>query len=444
LVDVVNIPVLFVDRELRVTRFTPAITQIFPLLPIDRGRLLTDFANKLPGLDLMADLNAVLCTGREIEREVRVAVDDKSRAALMRIRPYRGVDGNTDGMVLTFFDIDAISIAAHGEIARYAALCLASGDAIIGISLEGMVTAWSPGAERLLGYTAGEIEGKHISILALPGREHEQSALLEQVCSGKEVAPYDSMQRRKDGTIVQVSIRAGPVLSGEGVPVSVCETMHDITERRQAEERTALLTRELAHRTRNLLSVVHATMVHTAENSTDKESFIRSVDDRLRTMSQAHDLLIANNLKGAPAADLVRSCLKPFVTNEENLEIHGPAVMLNADAVHNFSLVLHELATNALKYGALTRPQGKVLVSWELDGPENKSPRFRMSWREMGGPSVVPPQRTGFGTSVISEAPKHELDAEVTLAYEAAGVSWSIDMPADRAVAEETMKVRGA
>jgi two-component sensor histidine kinase len=140
------------------------------------------------------------------------------------------------------------------------------------------------------------------------------------------------------------------------------------------------------------------------------------------------------NLTAAAAHDR-RHGLPQHVT--KRLEMHGPAVHLKADVVHNLSLVLHELATNALKYGALTRPQGKVLVSWELDGSELKSPRFRMSWRETDGPCIAPPQRTGFGTSVIREAPKHELGAEVTLAYEAAGLFWSIDMPADRAVDEK-------
>ena len=114
--------------------------------------------------------------------------------------------------------------------------------------------------------------------------------------------------------------------------------------------------------------------------------------------------------------------------------MHGPPVLLKADTVHVLSLVLHELGTNALKYGALTAPQGRIVVSWELDGTEVKSPRFRMSWREVDGPSVVPPQRKGFGTEVINDAPKYELGAQVTLAYDPAGLIWNIGLPANRAV----------
>jgi PAS domain S-box-containing protein len=325
-------------------------------------------------------------------------------------------------------------VAAHAETARYAALSRASGDAILGLSLDGAVNAWSRGAERLLGYTAEEMIGKHISVLAPEGFETEQCSLLEQVQSGKEVLPYDTVRRHKDGTLVPVSIRAAPILTAEETPIGVSETMRDITDRKQAEERTALLTQELAHRTKNLLSLVHAVMLQTANHSSNKDSFIRSVDERLRAMAQAQDLLIANTLKGALVSDLVRSCLKPFIVNEASLEMHGPPVFLKADVVHNLSLVLHELASNALKYGALTQAHGRVFVIWELDGAEVISRRFRISWREVDGPPVIPPQRRGFGTEVINEVPKYELGAEITLDYAPTGLQWRLDMPADRCV----------
>src|SRR5262249_17090888 len=158
----------------------------FPLRPSNIGRRLADFTSRLRGVDLAADLNAVLRTGTEIEREVKVEADGKPHAALMRIRPYRMGDGSIDGLVLSFFDIDTISIAEHAETARYAALSHASGDAILGLSLDGIVNAWSPGAERLLGYAADEMVGKHISILAPEGLWPEQRTLLEQIRSGRE------------------------------------------------------------------------------------------------------------------------------------------------------------------------------------------------------------------------------------------------------------------
>lgn len=120
---------------------------------------------------------------------------------------------------------------------------------------------------------------------------------------------------------------------------------------------------------------------------------------------QAQDLLIANNLQGAWVSDVVRSSLNPFLANKGSLQLHGPALSLKNDAVHALSLILHELATNALKYGALTRPQGKVVVSWDLDGANHETSRFLMSWHEVDGPPVLPPQRMGFGSEVTTEMP---------------------------------------
>src|SRR5262245_61403258 len=187
LLDNIDVAVLFVDDELRITRFTPPVTRIFPLRASDRGRRLTDFSSKLRNVDLAANLAHVLQSGVDIEREVRIEADHKSQALLMRVRASRTLDGTIDGIVLSFFDVDTITVAAHAETARYAALSRASGDAILGLSLDGIVNAWSRGAERLLGYTSDEMVGKHIAILASEGLEGEQRALLEP-CAGTRMA----------------------------------------------------------------------------------------------------------------------------------------------------------------------------------------------------------------------------------------------------------------
>jgi PAS domain S-box-containing protein len=440
-IDNVEVAVLFVDRDLRLMRFTPAVAHIFPLRQSDCGRRLIDFTNKLRGIDLAAELRTVLHTGKEIEREVKVE-DQKSHAALMRMRPYNLADGSMDGVVVSFFEVDAILSAAHAETARYAALSRASGDAILGLSLDGVVNAWSRGAERLLGHKAEEIVGKHISVLAPEGFEAEQRSLLQQVQSGKEVSPYDTRRRRNDGSVVQVSIGAAPILSPEGIPIGISETMRDISERKRAEERNLLLTQELAHRTGNLLAVMHSMIVQAAQYSTDVQSFVQSVCNRMQAMAQAQDLLRANKLQGASVVELVHASLKPFIVNEASFELHGPPVFLKEDAVDTLSLVLHELATNALKYGGLTQPQGRIVVSWELDGPGVEPRRFRMSWREIDGPRVLPPQRQGFGTEMIRDAPKHALGAQVTLDYPPTGLQWSLDVPASHVVEGGTRKSR--
>jgi len=210
--------------------------------------------------------------------------------------------------------------------------------------------------------------------------------------------------------------------------------MRDISERVKAEEHNRFLTRELAHRSKNLLALVSATMKQAAQQSTSVQDFEKLCEDRLRAISHAQDLLLASDWKGAAVADVVRTSLKPFIVDAACLEMQGPDVELNTEAVHTFSLVLHELATNAAKFGALTKPEGKIVVNWQLDTVKSNSGRFRMSWRELGGPAVAPPKQTGFGHDVIAEMPKHELAANVSLEYLPGGLFWSIDVPAGRAV----------
>ena len=293
-----------------------------------------------------------------------------------------------------------------------------------------------PGSRTLLGYTSEEMIGRNFSILAPDGYADEQRGLLEHIRSRQGGRALRHLRRRKDGRLVHVAVRAAPILSPQKVPFGISETMRDISERVRAEEQNRLLTRELAHRSKNLLALVLATMSQTAHHSTSKEDFVKRCEDRLRAITHAQDLLIAKDWKGASAADVVRSSLKPFMINETYLEMHGPDIELSAEAVHTLSLVLHELATNASKFGALTTPEGKIIVDWQLDAAGAKSRRFRMSWRESGGPAVVSPQHTGFGHDVIKELPKHELAAEVTLEYLHGGLFWSINVPAARAVGE--------
>jgi len=430
LMDSTQIAVVFLDQELRIKNFTPAIAQIFPLRAADRGRPLIQIVSNLIDVDLASDLSTVQRTLAMIEREVKIEHAEGRLTLLMRIRPYLTVDNRIDGAVITFVDINKIALAAGTEVARYQALSRASEDAIVSMSVEGVISAWSAAAERTFGYTSVEIVGRHISILVPEGLGHEQQGLLKRVRHGEKVTVSDSVRRRKDGSLVHVAISAAPILSAEKVPIGISKTIRDITEHRNA----LLISREFAHRTKNLLALVLTTMTQTAQQSMSVEDFTKRFEERLRAMSQAHDLLLAGDWRGAAVADLVRESLKPFIADQPGLEMHGPEVILTADAAQTLSLVLHELATNAAKFGALTKPEGRIAVDWQLDEELVDPRRFRITWRETGGPAVAPPQKTGFGHELISSLPEHELDAAVTLEYLPGGLFWSIDMPASGVV----------
>ena len=190
LMDSTEIAIIFLDQDLRIKNFTPAITKIFPLRPGDLGRPLSHIVRQLIDADLDADVTQVQRTLATVEREVQVKQGDAVLTLLMRLRPYRTVDNRIDGVVLTFVDINAITLAT-AELARFAALARASGDAIIGLSLDGVINTWSPGAEHLLGYTPAEMIGRNIATLGPRGNGAELLGILQHIRRGEEIAPFE-------------------------------------------------------------------------------------------------------------------------------------------------------------------------------------------------------------------------------------------------------------
>ena len=212
LMDSTEIAIVFLDQDLRIKNYTPAIAKIFPLRVGDRGRPLSQIVSQLIDADLDADVSQVQRTLATVEREVQIKQDDATLTLLMRIRPYRTVDNRIDGVVVTFVDINEITVAT-AELARFAALARSSGDAIVGLSLDGVVNTWSPGAEHLLGYAPAEMIGRNISILSPAGNEDELLGILQHIRRGEEIEPFDTASRHLDGHLVPVAIRAAPILS---------------------------------------------------------------------------------------------------------------------------------------------------------------------------------------------------------------------------------------
>jgi two-component sensor histidine kinase len=202
------------------------------------------------------------------------------------------------------------------------------------------------------------------------------------------------------------------------------------SERKARERHIEFLMRELAHRSKNLLAVIQAIAGQTARHSPDLKEFQSRFSQRVQALARSQDLLVGRDWKSADLAALVRSQLEPFADEvAERVDISGPALELRPDLVHSITLAVHELATNAAKYGALSVPEGRVAIAWTLDGTRGSGRRFQMSWRETGGPPVSPPTRKGFGHVVISEIVASSMGGEVTLEYAPEGVRWTLDLP---------------
>jgi PAS domain S-box-containing protein len=303
-----------------------------------------------------------------------------------------------------------------------------SDDAIISRNVDGIILSWNKGAERLFGYLAEEAVGKPLTITVPPGCEDEYCAILEGARRGDHVQHHEIVRQRKDGSLIDISLTVSPIGGPGGKVVGISNIARDITERKAHEEHVRLLTSEVNHRAKNILSVVSAIARQTATKN--PEDFVERFSERIQALSASQDLLIRNEWKGVDIEDLVRAQLALFANLiDARIAVRGPTLRLKAASAQAIGLALHELATNAGKYGALSTDKGRVEIWWEA-----AANMFTMSWAENEGPPVVTPTRRGFGSTVISKMAKHSLDGEVALYYARSGLMWQLTCPAANAL----------
>jgi PAS domain S-box-containing protein len=217
---------------------------------------------------------------------------------------------------------------------------------------------------------------------------------------------------------------------GDGSPQRVVGVNIDVTERKRVEEQQRVLLSELDHRVKNALATVSAVVSHTLNASSSKADFATALDGRVQSMARTHELLSASRWQGISVAELVRRELEPYATSG-NTEINGPEVILRAEAGQVMAMVLHELATNAAKYGALSTLNGRVVIRWGQRPNGHPRCHLVLEWREVGGPAVVAPGNTGFGTSTIRDVIPYELGGRADLAFAPEGVKCRVELPAD-------------
>ena len=299
---------------------------------------------------------------------------------------------------------------------HYAAIVESSDDAIISKNLNGVIVSWNRGAEHLFGYTWAEVVGKPITILIPEDRQDEEPGILARLRKGERIDHYETIRRRKDGSLIDISITVSPVKDDTGRIVGASKIARDISERRRTLEQQKLLLGEMKHRIKNTLATVQAVASQTMKSATPEER--AGFNSRLQALGRAHDLLTLDNWNRASIRDVVREALHAFQeTHRTRLFVEGPSdIFLNASKSSLLAMGLHELATNAVKYGALSNGQGQVRVHWErsrADGGE----KVRLQWSESGGPEVSAPAKKGFGSLIVERAMKNELgNAEIDFA----------------------------
>ena len=256
---------------------------------------------------------------------------------------------------------------------------------------------------------------------------------------GVDSYPCDYRIVRPDGTTLWVSGRGRVVARmPDGRAARVANIVVDVTERRKAEEHVQLLMREMSHRSKNLLAVVQAIAARTLRNTDNLKDFETRFAQRLRGLAASHDLLLHRSWRGAPLTDLARQQLGPFVeADESRLALTGPEVMLTSEATQAVGLALHELATNATKYGAWSASTGTVAVAWDFNDQIGAAQRLRLSWVERGGPQVTSPTRKGFGHVMIESMVAQMVNGEVSTDFGAEGLNWTLNIPMSHLVSGE-------
>jgi PAS domain S-box-containing protein len=216
-------------------------------------------------------------------------------------------------------------------------------------------------------------------------------------------------------------------LDERGAPVRMVGVVQDITARKQAEARQKLLLGELNHRVNNTLVTVLSIAMQMAREAGAPKQFYSAFKARILALSRAHDLLSRHGWRGASLHDLIEQMLAPHIAGGR-ISIHGPEVRLNPNATMGLAMAFNELATNALKHGALAASDGQIAITWTAEW-SNGTGAVELSWVERGGPVVQRPDRRGFGSRLIEDGLAHELDAEIRLAFTPAGVECRIRLP---------------
>ncbi len=425
LIESTPIATLFLDKDMRIRRFTPAVIDIFSVREGDQGRPLSDIVSQLDEDRLSREAAEVLRTLVPVRRTVRLTSGE--RAFQMEIRAYRSQNSTIGGVVITFIDITDRERAEKSR-ADLAAIIDSSEDAIVGHDLDGAITSWNASAVRMFGYDEDEAVGQPISLIVPMGRPEDEPALLERVRRGEHIEHHETLRLRKNASLVEVSQSLAPVRDSSGTIIGAARIIRDITSRRRSDREKTLLLGELDHRVKNILATVSSIVTQTLNADDLPANFAANLQGRIKALARAHNLLTQNGDIGGDLETILRTELAPYANAADRVIMQGPAVTLTPKAGLALAMAVHELVTNAAKYGALSAPEGRLTITWRrVTTPKGST--LRIEWREENGPPVTPPTKRGFGTTLIERALAYEFDAKVDRVFAPTGLTCAFDLP---------------
>ena len=321
------------------------------------------------------------------------------------------------------------SMELSEEAQRLASIVESSDDAIISKDFNGVILSWNSGAERLFGYRADEVIGRLVTLLIPQDRRDEEPTILARIRRGERVDHYETVRLHKDGSPIDISLTVSPIRGPDGRIIGASKIARDITERRRAEESQQLLLREMNHRVKNLFALANGVVALSVRSADTPQALAAAVQDRLEALARAHALAIARP-SDADAPDepptlhgLIRTILSPHedvtAADGPRITLSGHDVPVGGGSVSALALLLHEFATNAVKYGALSTPSGRVRIDC-VDHDD----QVVLTWTERGGPRIRAPVTVeGFGSLLARTAVKGQLGGEISRQWDPEGLT---------------------
>ena len=439
LLESTQIATLFLDNELRVTNFTPSVADLFPLVETDAGRPIGHIKSLVVYDEFQDDVRRVVRTLGTVEREIENPTSGTRYMA--RVLPYRSVDNFIAGAVATFTDITLLTRAQRAlreSEARMRSL-LEGIPQLVWRAAHGGLRTWS--SPQWIAFTG--LSEEQSSELGWLGAVHsdDREATMAAWREAADTGVYQAEHRIRsagEGCHRWFQTRATPMRDETGRIVEWLGTSTDIEALRRLQERQAVMVAELQHRTRNLLAVVRSIAVQTIGSANSLAEFRERFNDRLSALSRVQGLLSRSARDPITIGDLVRTELDALGTEavaDGRMSLAGPEVELRNSLVQTFALALHELATNARKYGAFATDRGRLDVTWRVLADDGEGRRLLLNWVETGidrDREEQSPTRRGYGRQLIDEALPYSLGAKTRFELDDSGVRCMIDLPLEK------------
>ena len=456
ILDLLPIATCICDAQGRIVQYNRRAVELWGRTP-EPGQTHDDFTARNRFFSLEGDLlprskiAEVFDTGQPIRNE-EITVQRVNRpdlVVLLNIDPLFDAQGRLIGVINCFQDIterqrmvEALARSQQElreQEERWRATYEHAAIGIVEIDAEGRFLRVNEAILSIVGGTREELLGWKLFGRTHPDDRDVDGELYRKQVAG-EIGFYSIEKRfiRRDGRMIWMGVRSSTVRDPSGKFLYGVRVVQDITERKEAEARQKLLIDELNHRVKNTLATVQSLAAQTARGTTSPEAFHQAFEGRLIALSQAHDQLTRQHWQSADLRDIVRGATAPHLSHpDEQLAIAGEPVTVSPRIALTMALVLHELTTNAAKYGALSAHDGRIEIGWRVERRPPKSPLLHIEWRERNGPPVEAPAKPGFGSRFIQGSVTTELRGSVRMNFEPEGLHCMIDLPLDPAADDQ-------